>query len=233
MANEDRGLFGDIPLPRENGERYSVRGPQKKWSLQENLLLFPVLMSTESKHAYAVTVREMCRILKRPARLHEGCRPTDDRISEEEHSLIEHRTITDILGNDRGFGDKLVTFARPLMTGFRTGWPLTWAEKARFFNPHYKNIRDKKQHISNEEVLLFLDRGKEDLLLLEEYIDRRHLGAPDEEREVTNAPYPADPNNRDDLRDLIKAFMAVDVKDKINLACAWDELVMFCYTEDE
>lgn len=151
---DDLGLFN---APKEG--RYVARPPARPWTLQENFVLLPVLIPCQSERAYLAAVRFLCATLDREPVFGPNERPDGPRKQTERNSIIERRTVTELLS---GLVQNQATFARDLWRVARIDAPLTWAERNKFLRPYAKKAENKQPAIPEAELLVLLDRAPND-----------------------------------------------------------------------
>lgn len=216
MSN-DLGVFP--PSPRGDG-RYAARRPQRPWTNLEDMVLHPVLLACQSERAYLQACRFLCRVLDREPCFPEGSRPAETRVAASCVSIIERRTITELMScwpihfNPEALG----------VLGCRSEMPASWAEVARFLRPFREKQKKNTTQIGYEELLLVLDRVEvDDYGWLRELLDRIDDPTLNITEDLT-AQAPCRPQNERPLKEAILTYINTPTADGRGLRNAWKEL---------
>lgn len=188
-------------FPIKSG-RYTVRPSTRPWSLNEDFILWPILLSCESDRAYLEACGRICEILDRiPVFDHI---PTRSEVIRESKDIIERRTITEMMSPGR---PGMSTFSLDVFGKNRSGKPLTWAERERFLKPYYRKKRDR---IAVPLLMCLLERDSSDLPMIADFLAECPHDPPSMEK--LDAPRPFDPKHFLVTGDHVRRFINIPPK---------------------
>jgi hypothetical protein len=214
-----------IPELRGKTGRFSARPEeQRKWSLAEDVVLFPVLLACDSQRAYLEACWFLCDVLDRRPVYAARARPSRERQTNDRVAIIERRTVTETLTGKRA---DLLPFVRTLYGQLRAGTRFTWAERDRFLKPYYDKKNRDGSVVGERELLLLLERPEDERPDVRYYFE----GLEDDDRgppENHETPRPADPARDVDLTRLVGNFVAGSAARR-RQRTAWRNLHEFLY----
>lgn len=164
----DLGIFG--PPPPAPPARYAARPDHREWEVLEDLAIWPVIAPRGSRADYDGACVWLCESLCRVPK----CKP--DETTHESVALVEMRTVTRHLSSPP---DRLVELARRLLSDFRVGCPLSWAERCKILPSYIRKEDNQRSRISVRDLCWLLGRGAFDVPLIEDYLERLESGGVD------------------------------------------------------